>query len=289
MIGFLSLKLFGVIIFQGEHHEATFVLKLLRSLDIYPFPSLVLVPEVNPLNRGDNLAEPLPKRVVNLVVLITRNVHKSLKDVKVSSIRCNHGPWISSCVIHRWHGCPFVVENIEFFAICDHFFWWITATDHVDKTVFKIVVSGKRRSTYFYGLKFLDLIGQEVKLKYVCDWLGLIFLHVIPWNDNDPIVRGVDCSSILQLLVQLIMLLISSVWWLQLAPPRNISLGVFSFFYDLWELFVHQIPWSILVNTILAFYMVWTFSYVDWLDAKWNNLIVKFLRELLHPHLMIAW
>ena len=191
-------------------------------------------------------------------------------------------------MVHWRHRLPFVIVDIKFFAILYRLSGWITPTDHVNVPVFEIVVSGKGWPCLADGLEIFNLIGEKMKLKYICDWLCLmIYFH--PWNDYDSVVRNVNCSSKLQRLVKFVHLLVIFVRRGQEAPLSFTLFGLFSFFYDLTQFHEHELPRCILEQTLLGLCMVRTLFDADRLNAVWHYFVVKLLWQLLHPDLVVAW
>ena len=102
----------------------------------------------------------MPKWIINLVNGIISDVDKTLESIQVPPIASYHGARVASLVIHRWQISPFVVKDIEFLTISNHLLRLITASDHIDKPVFEIVVCSERSPPGLYRLQVFNLVGE---------------------------------------------------------------------------------------------------------------------------------
>ena len=57
----------------------------------------------------------------------------------------------------------------------------IATSDDVNIPVFKIIMGRKGSSPLRYWLQVLDLVGQEMELENICDWLEaaeIVVIHI---------------------------------------------------------------------------------------------------------------
>jgi hypothetical protein len=170
-----------------------------------------------------------------------------LEGIQVSPVICNESTGVSSFVVHCWHWGPFVIEDVEFLTGTDHSILFVTSSNYVNESIFKVIVSRKTCPTLGNWRELLHLVGSQVKLKDITHWGRTRFLGIISGNYNNSIVGYIDGAAIFQGFVELVLLLVLQVGR-HFVFPFGLSLrAFFDFTADFIYRAVHDEPAGVLV------------------------------------------
>jgi len=132
----------------------------------------------------------------------------------------------------------------------------------------------------------LNEICAQIKNEHILNGFALRKVHIITRNDNQLVKRYVDSPAKFELLIQMILIYVFNVSWLN-ARPFILFIWTFITFNisaNCFQLSVHNVPACVLVHTIL-----WN-SVNCWTDTRilnviGDNVVVKLFRYKLHFNL----
>ena len=176
----------------------------------------MLVPKIKPLDGLQGLTNFL---LSSSKVFIP--IDEPLVGIQVPLVLREACSRVTSFFIQWRHWDPFIIKNIKFLAVFDHFIILVAPSDHVDIPVFELIMGSERSPPLRNRLQILNLVGQQMELKNISHWLdaiGLIVLIYVTWNDNNSVIWNIDSPAIFQRLIQFVGILVIDVLRRSEAP-----------------------------------------------------------------------
>ena len=212
------------------------------------FPTEMLVPKVKSLDGVECLA--LLEAHWSSSCL---GVFESLESVEVAPVRGDESSRISAFHVKFWHFDPFLVVNIELFAVFDHLVLAVATTNDVYIPVTKIVMSSEgcpAETDVWHPLHFLS---EQAESECVMNRLALWQVNIVAGNNKKIVVRNVESSSKLELLVQDFPCNVVLIGWQEVLPLLVLLVGLAPFDVgdDRFEISIHEISTCVLVDSVL--------------------------------------